>query len=136
MSGSWFAVATASSDLVLGLSASQAQPEPWMPSATALTSDLRPSSEPNALVTASARGPDEGNWASAEVGGVRFSQKSEWLMCPPPLNLIADWRAICFLTSLAAAARSSVAWREEGEEDGVSGGRRGSGAGRGWGLPC
>lgn len=30
---------------------------------------------------------------------------------PPPLNLMADWRAICFLMSLAATAeaRSSVA---------------------------
>lgn len=43
-------------------------------------------------------------FASAELGGVRFSQKREWLMCPPPLNLMALWRAIWPAMSLEDVA--------------------------------
>jgi hypothetical protein len=33
--------------------------------------------------------------ASAELAGARFCQKSEWLMCPPALNLIPCCSATC-----------------------------------------
>lgn len=31
--------------------------------------------------------------------GERFVQKMVWLMCPPPLNFRAGWRATCVVTS-------------------------------------
>lgn len=46
--------------------------------------------------------------------GAKFFQKREWLMWPPPLNLIADWSSICLRTSAeetACAYAFSAAFR-------------------------
>ena len=84
--------------LFAGLSyASHPHPEPWIGIVFFVNSSIKFSKEPNCLFTAwenedSAAGYSPPPWPI----GARFSQKIEWFMCPPRLNLIV-WQSAAIL---------------------------------------
>lgn len=85
--GSWSFVATSSSP-PSGVLASQPHPDPWMPASSALYAARNFSSEPYFRSMAAMRVGAVLGLAEEEEAGHRFCQNSEWLMWPPPLNLL------------------------------------------------
>jgi hypothetical protein len=120
--GSWLEVVIISKRLPEVFQASHAQPEPWIPSAAAVNSCWKFVKALCGLVRWRHRGLSKHSyfWIACEsvgaassfesglLAGARFFQNREWLMCPPPLNLIADWRWIWSRVALADESPTSL----------------------------
>src|SRR5882762_9344345 len=91
-----------SSDLDLSYP-SQPHPEPWIATALALNFSINVSNDPKLLLIAATNSPLGGSPPPLLVGA-RLVQKIEWLTWPPPLNLIAELRAIISAISFFCSA--------------------------------
>ncbi len=88
--GSWLGHAATRSFLEAGSKPSQPQPDPCTATVAAVIFSLNASKEPKSRLIASANGP----LGSPPPLGHKLFQKMLWLICPPPLNLIADYRKV------------------------------------------
>ena len=108
--GSWSLVVTIDSlcSFPISVLTSHPQPLPWIPSKAVLKASLNLSSSPQvALICLTSSGAAE-LFASFELAGARFCQKSEWLMCPPALNLMPCCIATCEVMSEVDTASAWV----------------------------
>ena len=93
--GSWLAIVTIFNLLFFGLYPNQPHPEPWIAIVTADSSCFMLSKVPKLSLMHSKRSP----FGAPPPLGLRFFQKMEWLMWPPPLNLRAGCSVIICDTS-------------------------------------